>query len=171
MSSHFLLQGIFPTQRLQPHLLHWLADSLPLSHQGNPRVYVVSTQAELTIKKAAWLGGKLRYLISFLSARLKYVLILFHEKYPSLFLKNFLASHVLFHVVCEASIVMFLWICFIQQILMWKQPRTPTFLTLDSLDGEPQRGLSLCGAQALPCLCRQTPVSIGLLLGTFPKLP
>ena len=32
---HFLLQGIFPTQELNPHLLHllhWLVDSLPLSH-------------------------------------------------------------------------------------------------------------------------------------------
>ena len=32
---HFLLQGIFPTQRLNPHLLHWRADSLPLSYQGS----------------------------------------------------------------------------------------------------------------------------------------
>ena len=34
---HFLLQGIFPTQRLNPHLLgllHWEADSLPLHHLG-----------------------------------------------------------------------------------------------------------------------------------------
>ena len=29
---HFLLQGIFPTQGSNPHLLHWQADSLPLSH-------------------------------------------------------------------------------------------------------------------------------------------
>ena len=28
------LQGIFPTQRSNPGLLHWQADSLPLSHQG-----------------------------------------------------------------------------------------------------------------------------------------
>ena len=26
---HFLLQGIFPTQRLKPHLPHWQMDSLP----------------------------------------------------------------------------------------------------------------------------------------------
>ena len=35
-----LLQGIFPTQGSNPHflsLLHWQADSLPLSHQGSPR--------------------------------------------------------------------------------------------------------------------------------------
>ena len=27
-----------PTQGLNPHLLHWQADSLPLCHQGSPRV-------------------------------------------------------------------------------------------------------------------------------------
>ena len=30
--SHFLLQGIFPTQGSNPCLLHWQIDSLPLSH-------------------------------------------------------------------------------------------------------------------------------------------
>ena len=39
VGCHFLLQGIFPTQgsnaSLQ-HLLHWLMDSLPLSHLGSP---------------------------------------------------------------------------------------------------------------------------------------
>ena len=37
VGSHFLLQGIFPTQGSNPsllHLLHWQADSLP---PGNPR--------------------------------------------------------------------------------------------------------------------------------------
>ena len=33
---HFLLQGIFLTQGSNPCLLHWQADSLPLSHQGSP---------------------------------------------------------------------------------------------------------------------------------------
>ena len=28
--------GIFPGQELNPCLLHWQADSLPLNHQGNP---------------------------------------------------------------------------------------------------------------------------------------
>ena len=35
VGCHFLLQGIFPTQRLNLHLLHWQADSLPMSHRGN----------------------------------------------------------------------------------------------------------------------------------------
>ena len=34
--EHFLLQGIFLTQGSNPCLLHWQADSLPLSHQGSP---------------------------------------------------------------------------------------------------------------------------------------
>ena len=33
---HFLLQGIFPTQGSNLHLLHWQVGSLPLSHQGSP---------------------------------------------------------------------------------------------------------------------------------------
>ena len=39
VGCHALLQGIFLTQELNPHLLnllHWQADSLPLSHQGSP---------------------------------------------------------------------------------------------------------------------------------------
>ena len=37
VGRHFLLQGIFPAQGSNPHLLHWQADSLPLSHLGIPR--------------------------------------------------------------------------------------------------------------------------------------
>ena len=36
MSCHFLLQRIFPTQGSNLCLLHWQADSLPLSHPGSP---------------------------------------------------------------------------------------------------------------------------------------
>ena len=35
MGCHFLLQGIFLTQRLNLCLLHWQKDSLSLSHQGS----------------------------------------------------------------------------------------------------------------------------------------
>ena len=38
---HFLLQGIFPTQGLNPrllHFLHWQPDSLPLRHLGSSYV-------------------------------------------------------------------------------------------------------------------------------------
>ena len=34
--SHSLLQGIFQTQGSNLRLLNWQADSLPLSHLGNP---------------------------------------------------------------------------------------------------------------------------------------
>ena len=39
VGCHFLLQGIFPTQRSNPHLLHfphWQVDSLPLVPPGKP---------------------------------------------------------------------------------------------------------------------------------------
>ena len=36
MGCHFLLQGIFLTPGLNPRLLHWQADSLPVSHLGSP---------------------------------------------------------------------------------------------------------------------------------------
>ena len=35
VACHSLLQGIFPTQDSNPCLLHWQADSLPLSHLGS----------------------------------------------------------------------------------------------------------------------------------------
>ena len=41
VGCHFLLQGIFPTRRSNSHhlhLLHWQADSLPLSHMGSPSI-------------------------------------------------------------------------------------------------------------------------------------
>ena len=36
LGCHFLLQGIFPTQGSNLHLLYWQADPLPLSHLGSP---------------------------------------------------------------------------------------------------------------------------------------
>ena len=35
VGCYFFLQGIFLTQGLNPCLLNWQADSLPLSHQGS----------------------------------------------------------------------------------------------------------------------------------------
>ena len=37
VGSHFLLQGIIPTQGLNLYLLHWPVASLPLSHLGSPQ--------------------------------------------------------------------------------------------------------------------------------------
>ena len=36
VGCHFLLQGVFLIQGLNPHLLHWQVDSSPLSHLGSP---------------------------------------------------------------------------------------------------------------------------------------
>ena len=36
VSCHFFLQGIFPTQGSNLHLLHWQANSVPLSHVDSP---------------------------------------------------------------------------------------------------------------------------------------
>ena len=35
VGCHFLLKGIFPTRGSNLQLLHWQADSLPLSHLGS----------------------------------------------------------------------------------------------------------------------------------------
>ena len=40
----FLLQGIFPTQGLNPSLLHWQTDSLPLAPPGKPLITFSSVQ-------------------------------------------------------------------------------------------------------------------------------
>ena len=40
LGCHFLLQGIFPTQGLNPGLPHCRQTLYPLSHQGSPAVYV-----------------------------------------------------------------------------------------------------------------------------------
>ena len=36
VGCHFFLQRIFPTKSSNLHLLHWQADSLPLSHLESP---------------------------------------------------------------------------------------------------------------------------------------
>ena len=45
VDCHFLLQRIFPTQGSNPHLLHWQAGSLPLSHQGSHVFSLSSAQS------------------------------------------------------------------------------------------------------------------------------
>ena len=49
MGSHFLLQGIFPTQGLNPFLLHWQADSLTLNNLGSPEVTVANIFLENSV--------------------------------------------------------------------------------------------------------------------------
>ena len=47
VGCHFLLQGIFPTQGSNLHLLHWQAGSLPLSHQGSPSLDLAHHRLEV----------------------------------------------------------------------------------------------------------------------------
>ena len=49
VDCHLLLQGIVPTQGLNPHLLHWQPDSLPLSHQGSPMNQLSTTKGTLLL--------------------------------------------------------------------------------------------------------------------------
>ena len=39
-------QGVFPTPGLNPSLLHWQADSFPLSHQGSPLIEYTPRQSK-----------------------------------------------------------------------------------------------------------------------------
>ena len=63
VGCHFLLQGILPTQGSNPHLLHWQADSLPLSHQGSPPghlgldFHTLFTSLTATPKLSSWGAG------------------------------------------------------------------------------------------------------------------
>ena len=47
VGCHFLLQGVFLNQELNPSLLHWQADSLPLSHREG--LYHISTMSNFTV--------------------------------------------------------------------------------------------------------------------------
>ena len=47
--SHFLLQGIFPTQGSNLHPLDWQADTLPLSHQGSPMLLIISPKYRMFV--------------------------------------------------------------------------------------------------------------------------
>ena len=60
VGCHFLLQGIFLTQGLNLHLLHWQADSLPLSHVGSCSSYLrtlFSLPLSFQIQEWLCLGG------------------------------------------------------------------------------------------------------------------
>ena len=66
VGCHFLLQGIFSTQRLNPHLLgllHWEADSLPLNHLGSPFDENETTLMPEYLKESYFLGCNLRNII------------------------------------------------------------------------------------------------------------
>ena len=68
VGCHFLLQGIFPDQGLNPSLLCWQADSLPLSHQGKLYKELISLEKlppnflATCITEFAWLHFVSQYL-------------------------------------------------------------------------------------------------------------
>ena len=51
VGCHALLQGIFPSQRLNPHLLHCRWILYCLSHQGSPRMFITLFIFEKTKKE------------------------------------------------------------------------------------------------------------------------
>ena len=53
---HSLLQGIFSTQGSNPNLLHWQADSLPLSHHGSSFLqhFVVQSLSHVQLFVTPW---------------------------------------------------------------------------------------------------------------------
>ena len=53
MGSHFLLQGIFPSQGLNLSLLcllHWQVDPIPLCHEGSPQPNVTINFLSLSVQ-------------------------------------------------------------------------------------------------------------------------
>ena len=58
VGCHFFLQGIFPIQGLNPCLLHWKVDSLPLSHQGSPLVRIAIFKKSTNNKRWRGCGEK-----------------------------------------------------------------------------------------------------------------
>ena len=72
VGCHFLLQGIFPTQGLNPcflRLLRWQADSLPLSHLGSP--YLPILKGKINYK----LSIQLHYYFPWLPVSLSYIVL------------------------------------------------------------------------------------------------
>ena len=54
MGCHFLLQGIFPTQGLNPGLLHYRQTLYRLSHQGSPPVPKYGPTSALAKAPPSW---------------------------------------------------------------------------------------------------------------------
>jgi hypothetical protein len=50
VGCRFLLQGIFPAQELNQHLLQWQADSLPLNNLGSLRQRIILSKIGLVLR-------------------------------------------------------------------------------------------------------------------------
>ena len=66
MGFHFLFQGIFPTQGLNPYLLHWHVDSSPSEPQQDGHVHISGWWDTMLLDgggywanpwSVAWFGG------------------------------------------------------------------------------------------------------------------
>ena len=53
--QHFLPRGIFLTQGLNPGLLHWQADSLPLNHLGSPWTEILAGDKHVFVSPKGYL--------------------------------------------------------------------------------------------------------------------
>ena len=62
MGFHFLLQGTFPTQRSDLHLLHWEVDSLPLRHQGSPDFFCFKVTGH-DFERQYFSGGSVTFVV------------------------------------------------------------------------------------------------------------
>ena len=62
VGCHFLLQGIFPAQEWNPHLFHWQADSLPLSHLESPLYlpHLAHCATGFPLSRRCWSSKKLK---------------------------------------------------------------------------------------------------------------
>ena len=93
---HFLLQGIFATQRSNPCLLHWQADSLSLCHLGSPKYNV-------SYRVFRFISIKLRQLLSI----------------PSLLIAWVMNSYWIFPNAFSASIDVIIWFFFFNLLIWW----------------------------------------------------
>ena len=73
VGCHFLLQGIFPTQRLNPFPA-WQVDSLPLSHQGSLTTYLCILFCDFPV------SYKAPFLIKYIVLRKQ---LLISQEYPA----------------------------------------------------------------------------------------
>ena len=67
LGCHFLLQEIFPTQGLNPsllHLLHWQVESLPLAPPGKNTTYYNTRKFDIFEAEVIWSRGHLLKLLS-----------------------------------------------------------------------------------------------------------
>ena len=81
---HFLLQGIFLTQGLNPHFLHWQAESLPLSHREAWYVYKMA-QGQVLKKHINHIFNKYRFINEGLNFKFLIRLIFRNNSYKNVF--------------------------------------------------------------------------------------